>query len=950
MPRTIELYNQVEQKRVQVTTAEADKLLRDPAYLVLDNQEFTVVDGWGQKFAAAGPELYKHLQDSDFRLETEEEEHQRYLDENYGGVGGAAAAGVLGAARGVTLGISDLAAEAVGFGDTVADIAEASPGISTAAEIAGGVAGALATGGAGAAARGVVGRTVGNVLVKTPAALAVRGGNAAAHAVEAALKAGTSLDKGAVLLGRAAGMAAEGAAFGGGAAVSERLLGDPDAAASDILADWASGATEGAAFGGVLGFAFGLPALAKRGNKLLEAANKPAVEGTDESLRAMMSEVTGREIGTESIGVWRETINKVNLAVTKMKHGRSSPAQVEAFERMVRDPVERAAATLEKGVERAADDVLPKLKEADGLFRQAVESGVETKTSRVGVIAKEVVDMSDAAAVNRFKRPMSALRGSLQSVIDETVEIGDRTVSSKLRKFTVELEKLEAEYADDLLRKGQPRGGEAAFEYLDKAGTLINKRLREWRRLKQFADNPPSYIRPVEQARAELLGSLMDDAAFGAGAAGKMRELRQAADRALKYRSMVDRKLKTKTVSDTLGDVYEFDIAKVRTLLGKFQKDGEQSIDVRNLLEYVRGARSQLQTNRSLGAVLPENAGAYTKAEKALDDLLERFDNWEKVYKIRGDYQALSKLSGFEGLKGPKSIFRQASGLGLLGLSEVASPGAAVGMWMVGAAAGTLQKPAQYIRSLEQLHSSRGRVSEAIRGSVKSMFSGTGSVAGAALRIAPMQAIGGRDRRDTETLHTALEGLSEVSAAGEGAVGALQNGFGPVRGIAPQTTVAMAQTQRKAAEYLTRKAAQLGVMPAPGSFRKPSAAAEAKFWRAFDMTNDPMTHIVQPLARGVFDAQAAEVLQEVYPPLLEGIKSVVWEEMQDAPFVDASTARRVSRILGIPHPSAMQPDTVRVVQNAGTVLNPPESPNVAGSGRPAGAETTLTAAQRLENK
>jgi hypothetical protein len=46
----------------------------------------------------------------------------------------------------------------------------------------------------------------------------------------------------------------------------------------------------------------------------------------------------------------------------------------------------------------------------------------------------------------------------------------------------------------------------------------------------------------------------------------------------------------------------------------------------------------------------------------------------------------------------------------------------------------------------------------------------------------------------------------------------------------------------------------------------------------------------------------------------------------------------------------MQPDTVRVVQNAGTVLNPPESPNVAGSGRPAGAETTLTAAQRLENK
>jgi hypothetical protein len=952
MSRAVTLYDTIRKQRIEVPYEEADRMLRDPAYLVMDDQEFTLVDPWGQKFGAVGKEVYKHLDQEGFRLETQEEEHQRYLDENYGGVGGAAAAGVLGAARGLTLGLTDVGANAAGYGDLIADLAEAHPGISGTTEVLGAVGGVLGTGGTGGAARAstLVGRTAAGAARLAPATLAVKGGNAAAHAVEAALRSGAAMDKGAVLLGKASGMAAEGAMFGGGAAVSEALLGDPDAAASDILADWAAGSAEGAALGGVLGFAFGLPALRRKADKILSSADVPSTAGsTDEGLRAMLSEVTGRDISPEALSLWQQTRVKVNTAIAKMKHGRANPEQIKTLERLVNDPLERTAALLDEPLQKGGDYFIGRFEKANRLLRDALDEGTAAagKRSRVARIAKDVPDMSNAAAISRYALPVGKFRSSISAAVEEAEAYGHTTVRNKLQGLYTELETIGNKAADGMATRGTGRGGEVALEALDEAGELINRRIGEFKRLAQFREND-TYIKTLEAARKDMFHAFGNTSFFGT-AANKMMELREAANGTLKHQKGFLKALTRKGKPDKLGRVsYDLDVKKARTWLADLARDPDTSLDVRNVREYLQGAKRQLETNKRLGAVADEQLAKYAEAEAALDDLIDGFVQWQKVAKAKADYRALSKLSGFEGLKGANGIFKQAGGLGLLGMAEGVGAGASSGMFMLGSALGTMQRPAQLIQDLHQLHGSRMRMSETIRKSVRGMLGAGKGKGGRALGVASASLVGGRGR-PTEDINTILDGLGEVVAAGPAANEPLQVGFGSLRGMAPATTAAMAKTQQRGAEYLVRKAGQLGVMKRPGSFRAPSTKARDQFWKVFGQVNDPVTNILGPMSRGYVDADAMEVLSAVYPSLLEGVKSAAWEELTEAPFVGASTAKRLSRILGIPHPDAIAPDTVRVLQNAQRVLNPSGNPATGGSGRPT-ADTTLTAAQRLESK
>ena len=94
------------------------------------------------------------------------------------------------------------------------------------------------------------------------------------------------------------------------------------------------------------------------------------------------------------------------------------------------------------------------------------------------------------------------------------------------------------------------------------------------------------------------------------------------------------------------------------------------------------------------------------------------------------------------------------------------------------------------------------------------------------------------------------------------------------------------------------------------------------------------------------------MLNTVYPSLLEEIRDAAWEQLEKQPVLSPSTARLLSRILGVPLEGSLDPNTVRVLQNAQSVLNPSQNPQVAGSGRPAApiSADPLTQAQRLEGK
>src|SRR5687767_13904887 len=91
-----------------------------------------------------------------FDVESSESKADRltkeYRDETYGGALGKVAAGTAAVARGATLGLSDVALDALGEGEEFGRLREANPTISAVGELAGAVATALPTGGGSLAA------------------------------------------------------------------------------------------------------------------------------------------------------------------------------------------------------------------------------------------------------------------------------------------------------------------------------------------------------------------------------------------------------------------------------------------------------------------------------------------------------------------------------------------------------------------------------------------------------------------------------------------------------------------------------------------------------------------------------------------------------------------------------------------------------------------------------
>lgn len=148
---------------------------------------------------------------------------------NYGGVGGAAKATLAGVARGVTVGLSDVAARAIGGEDAAIELGglrEAHSGLSIGGELVGAVAPALLTAGA-----------------STPASAASLAGRGVARLAGGGLR------------GAVAGGVVEGAIGGLGAGVSELALStDPltmERAASTLSSNLLFGAATGGVAGGI---------------------------------------------------------------------------------------------------------------------------------------------------------------------------------------------------------------------------------------------------------------------------------------------------------------------------------------------------------------------------------------------------------------------------------------------------------------------------------------------------------------------------------------------------------------------------------------------------------------------------------------------------------------------------------------------------------------------------
>lgn len=266
----------------------------------------------------------------------------------YGGVGGGVAALGAGAARGLTLGLSDVALANLGVDpDELAALRRVQHKLSMAGEIGGAAAPAFLSGGTGA---------LGAIARATPAGMVSRGGRAIAGLAE----------EGGLVARAAAGAgagAAEGGSFGAGQAVSDALVNDKPLTADAFLASVRSGALYGAAFGA--GIAAAIPAgrAVKEGVSKVTDVAKDILSAGDAGIpageAAGVSRVAGGIARLDRLLSWakgsssKDMIASAKEALRVAEEARVSP-QVPTAQRMLlskeMDAVEAAAQKIE-GVE-----------------------------------------------------------------------------------------------------------------------------------------------------------------------------------------------------------------------------------------------------------------------------------------------------------------------------------------------------------------------------------------------------------------------------------------------------------------------------------------------------------------------------------------------------------------------------------------------------------------------
>ena len=359
---------------------------------------------------------------------THEEVHHEELQAKYGGLGGMAASAGAGAARGLTLGLSDVAARGIGGSDAaqwLREHQEVNPTTSTLAELGGAIAPIALSGGAGAAAEGgTVARVLGSAVREAGVIprLASGAGGLAERGVARLLGEGAGSLGGRIAqkaIPQAVGAAVEGAAWGAGHEASDAALQDHDLTAEKLLAGVGHGAIWGALAGGGLATASELAATGARG---FGSAITQRIEGTNisEWLDKKSGEFAFRSAGgTKAMTQGADRFAGGHAEVGKIWR-KEAPALAgkSSFQDMTREDLARAA---DAGLTR------------DGARIGKVLTEVDERAAAVGALPKAKQVVEDIEAV------MSKLEQ----------RAGTGPILTKLRSFSDDVQRITGMVAKD---------------------------------------------------------------------------------------------------------------------------------------------------------------------------------------------------------------------------------------------------------------------------------------------------------------------------------------------------------------------------------------------------------------------------------------------------------------------------------------------------------------------
>lgn len=305
-----------------------------------------------------------------FVPESPEDRKERLLEEQYGeGLSNQLKAGVEGAARGATFGLSDVALSKSGLvsQEALRERKERNPISSTIGMVAGTAAGLLS------------GSSEAGTLAKTGSLAAKK--FATTNLVGQVAKGSAKIAENAVvnkILGKygaaALGSAVEGAAYGAGNVVSEAALGDPNMNAERALSELGWSAVTGGLVGGAFSGASDLlPATFNKAKSLFDAG--------DNSATRTLSNVSGKVSGKNPETILRSIVDRPN-AVT--------PEEAVVLARDFTQGIKEQYSTVNKAVRETFENV--RGLETEQLLANQPLPKIQEAHSSLAAKARDVID------------------------------------------------------------------------------------------------------------------------------------------------------------------------------------------------------------------------------------------------------------------------------------------------------------------------------------------------------------------------------------------------------------------------------------------------------------------------------------------------------------------------------------------------------------------------------
>lgn len=863
--------------------------------------KITVIGDDGQT-AEINEENLGVAQERGLRPLSADEQQARADKAEYGeGIGNEIKAGLAGAARGATFGLSDVIGADFGKDESLRKLQEQNPTASTVGEVAGAVAPALLSGGETAVASGARLAGSGVRAVEAAGGLAERGAVGLAKALgvteESSLLARTI----AIGATKATGGAVQGAAYGAGQAISEAALQDKELTAEQLVQHMGAGALLGGVTGGAIGI----------GGKLAGAAAGKVASIAEGGFSKLQDVLKGS-------GDVRSKIAKASSLISG--HDESVIAEFANDTAKV-----HIAENAEQHLDTAARKTAAAEDELRGIMDDIVEAGTG-EGKRMGLRTKVNPNNIEQAATTT-QDVITGARARVDHMLTNPDEFTNR---GAVKAMDREVRKIE-----DFLANND-HGASGSRVKLEHVNAELYHRVDGFKRESQKIAKAARKSRMMagDQATFDAINDMqggvlqhLENEKIWGEAARTQSAVNKAWTNYLGNEKYAGANLTKKVGESQFESLYQTDPDKVLAAFKRVGTAGGDTLDAAyfaNKSEFRKKLLEELQSHYGSEPGLYEKLGKAQKLTREIDDT---FAGVRHINDISNKWQSLSADNGVGG------VLPGAAVGGLFGGAPGAFIGGGIGK-ALGSPQATLKQIANAqafgarMKSMSAVTDAARKASDKITGAIDGLIGGTKKGASAAALKAPATATI-IDKPGATYLRPAQKGedpqefhrnqVNELMALAQNpqmAVDRLSRSTQQLAQSHPEVSQAVQAKAMQAASFLLSKkppTIQTQADMIMGKTRPVAKTELATFNRYVKAATEPGS-VLDSLANGHVSVEAAETMRTLYPKTVEQLRTKLIHKMADGAELSHKQRLVLSQFFDTPLSSTMEPSFVAQMQ------------------------------------